>query len=543
MSKIQHIPCSLVKIPQVHTFAKESGNLEKVKIIVMHEGENYNKSSIDEEAIDEAKDTIANVPILAFIKRDEDGEAIDFDQHNVITKIVQGENGHEVKKFFLEKPIGVIPETNNYRIEEIDGVNHVVVDGYIWKTYSNEGYDLISETGEKGVSMEISIEEGVKDKKTGIYHIKKYSYMGVTVLGDDVTPAMGETCKLETYSSNEEFKFAMEELNKEVQKYQKEVGTVENNQIQEPVVDPSIIEGTEGQEPTNNFAQEPNTTEPVEPIQAEGQEGKSTEGQEPEQHNFSLSIENISTSIRNTLNGMRVQKKYSWDNETYEAQHYYLRTIIPSENVAILEDNSTYNYTYFGVPFSLQGDNVVLDFDNKSEYIQTWRAKENGEQVLTFSEKIEDENKVVSEKFSKMEAEITQLKEQITEKDATIEELRAFKLEKDQEALNEEVNGIVANFSILEEDEYKELKEKALKREIDTQTFKIQMYALKGMKIEAIEKEQAENAKFSKNSKVTESVKVVVSNINTPMTFSENSESSRYGSLQADLMRIAQEKK
>lgn len=540
MGKIQHIPCSIVKVPQVKTFSqsKESGNLEKVKIVVMHSGLNGNKSDIPDDAVEEAKDTISNIPILAYIKRDDDGEAIDFDQHNVITKIVQGDNGHEVKQFYLERPIGVIPETHNYRIEEIDGVDHVVVDGYVWKTYSNEGYDLITESGEKGVSMEISVEDGSKDKKTGVYTISKYSYLGVTVLGDDVAPAMGSTCKLETYSSNEEFQFAMEELNKEVQKYQKEVETVENTQAQDPVVDPTQVEGqepTEGQEPEANFAQEPEATEPT---QTEGGEG--TEGQEPEQQNFSLSIENMSTSIRNTLYARKCKKKYSWSDEEYETQEFYLRTIIPSTNTAIVEDNSSSSYTHYGVPFSLQGDNVVLDFDNKVEYIQTWRAKENGEQVFTFCERQENEDKIVVEKFSSMESKITELEGQLQEKDAEIEGLKAFKLEKDKEALTQEVNNVIAQFSTLDEEEYKEARDKALSGEITVDTLKFNLYAIKGMKQEALEKEQQENFSQKGSKTATEPVKVVVtSNIIEPTNFSAN---SRYGSLADELARISAKK-
>ncbi|MGL5764002.1 MAG: hypothetical protein ACRCX8_00030, partial [Sarcina sp.] len=413
--------------------------------------------------------------------------------------------------------IGVIPEANNYRIEEIEGVDHVVVDGYIWKTYSNEGYDLISESGEKGVSMEVSVEEGSKDKKTGIYKISKYSYLGVTVLGDDVMPAMGSTCKLETYSSNEEFQFAMNELNKEVEKYKMEVETMDNN-IQEPVVDPVV-------EPTNQV--EPTSTEPVvDPI-------------EPEQHNFSLSIDNMSKSIRNTLYARKCKKKYSWSEREYEEPEFYLRTIIPSESVVILQDNTNDNYTHFGVNFTLNGDDITLDFDNKKEYIEVWRAKEQGEEVLVFSDRKETEDKVVTEQFSSMEAKISELQTEVDNKAQEVQELSQFKQQKDKEELVESVDSVIAQFSTsLDETEYKDAKDKALAGEITVDTLKFNLYALKGMKQEALEKEQLEN--FSaKGSKETEPVKVVVtSNILEPTVFSENT-SARYGSLSADLARIS----
>lgn len=522
------VPCRIKKFSQ----EKISGNLEKVKIVIMHEGENGNKSFIGGEAIDDAEPTLKNVPILAFIKRDEDGEAVDFDQHNVITKIVQGEDGNELKEYFLEKPIGVIPETNEYEIEEIDGVNHVTCIGYIWKTYSNEGYDLISEAGEKGVSMEISVEEGKKDKKTGLYHINKYSYLGVTVLGDSVTPAMGDTCKLTTFSSNEEnLKFALEELTKEVEKLKQEVQTmsvVDPNATQEPVA-------TEGTAPNVNPAEGEQTApvasqEPIEGAEGEGTtEPTATEGGEQgDQHNFSLSVENLAQDIRNTLCSRKVKKKYSWSNEEYEAQEFYLRTIIPAENIAVVEDNVSDGYSYYGVPYSMSGDAVVLDFDNKVEYIQTWREKEVDKEVLVFSERPSDELNIVSERFSALESEIVTLKETVEAKDEEISKLAAFKQEKEKESLVEEVEQVIAKFSDLTEEEVKEVKEQALNQEITIDKLKFNLYAFRGMKVEK------EVANFSqKESKVTESTKVPVTSPIEPQV------SSRYGSLHSDLERIS----
>ncbi len=66
------VPCKIKKFSE----EKTSGNLEKVKIVVMHEGENLNRSFIGREAIDDAEPTLKNIPILAYIKRDEDGETL-----------------------------------------------------------------------------------------------------------------------------------------------------------------------------------------------------------------------------------------------------------------------------------------------------------------------------------------------------------------------------------------------------------------------------------------------------------------------------------
>lgn len=504
MTNIQ-IPCSILKDTQTKTFSesKESGNLEKVKIIVMHEGVNGNKTEFLMEAIDEAKETIKNIPILAYIKRDEDGKATDLGEHNVISKIVSTEKGYEIEEYFLERPIGVIPETNNYRIEEIEGLKHVVVDGYIWKNYSNEAYNLIMENGEKGVSMEIQVVEGKKDKKTNIYQIEKYNYLGITVLGDDVTPAMGNTCKIETFSLNDKFETELNKLNEEVKKYQEEVGNMkEETQVQEEVVE---------------------TVEEVSEIEDTTEETK-------EQQNYSLSEENIHQEISRVLKERKTITKNSW-GEVFETQEFYLITILPTENIAILENNYSEGSIAYGVPYSLVQDEVVLDFDNKVEYIETWRVKEKGETREVSTEKQEEETKIVNEKISSMQKEIEELKNQLETKDSEIKELKEFKEEKEKETLIQEVNNVIAQFTGIEEEEYKELKEKALNGEISIEVLKLNLYAIKGMKQEALEKEQKSNFSL-KGEKANEPTKVVIaSNIVEP--------NSKYGSLHNELVRIS----
>lgn len=521
MTNIQ-IPCSILKDTQVKTFSegKESSNLEKVKIIVMHEGVNGNKTEFSIEAIEDAKETIKNIPILAYIKRDDDGKAIDLGEHNVISKIVSTEEGYEIEEYFLERPIGVIPETNNYRVEEIEGLKHVVVDGYLWKNHSNEAYNLIMENGEKGVSMEIQIEEGKKDKKTNIYQIEKYSYLGITVLGDDITPAMGNTCKIETFSLNDKFETELNELNEEVKKYQEEVDNMkEKTQVQEEVVE-TVEEVSEIEDAVEKDEKE---TDEVDKEKETTEEAK-------EQQNYSLSEENIQKEISRVLKERKTITKNSW-GEVFEAQEFYLITILPTENIAILENNYSEGSIAYGVPYSLVQDEVVLDFDNKVEYIETWRVKEKGETREIPMEKQEEETKIVNEKISSMQKEIEELKNQLETKDSEIKELKEFKEEKEKETLTQEVNNIIAQFTDIEEEEYKELKEKALNGEISIETLKLNLYAIKGMKQVALEKEQKSNFSL-KGEKANEPTKVVIaSNIVEP--------NSKYGSLHNELVRIS----
>ena len=209
--KINNIPCTL-------NFSEQSNhsNLLKVKLVVMHEGANRNGSSFSMQAIDNAKESLKNVPILGYILRADDGEALDFDEHNMSINLVKGENGYELQEFYEEQVIGIIPETNDYHYELIDGVNHVCCTGYIFKSYSNGGADLVANCDSKGVSMEIAVNSG--NLVDDIYHIENYQYQAVTILGDHVPQGMNGTCNIKKFSFNNDTKETIKSICEEIQK-------------------------------------------------------------------------------------------------------------------------------------------------------------------------------------------------------------------------------------------------------------------------------------------------------------------------------------
>ena len=191
-----------------------------VNVLVMHDGINYNHSSFSKDVMDEAKETLKNIPILAYIKEDENGD-IDFAGHEMQVKLEENKDGElEYKVRYLERPIGVIPETNDYHYQERDGKTYVACKGYLWKEYLNSGIDILKENSIKGVSMEIIVDDGGFNDKTDAYEISKYRYLGITVLGDDIQPAMHQT-QMEvvghfSIKDNKDFFEKVEKLNKEL---------------------------------------------------------------------------------------------------------------------------------------------------------------------------------------------------------------------------------------------------------------------------------------------------------------------------------------
>ena len=200
----------------IQSFAEvDNENLLKVKLSIQHDGANKNGTKFSLENIRKAESTLRNIPILAYIKRDENGEAQDFDQHNMIQRVVETDEGYDLVTTYLEKPIGVIPSETEITYEEIDGRTYLCATGYIWKRYANEGLDILMQSEQKGTSMEIEIYDGKKDKIDGLYDITDYGFLGVTCLGDDVESGMYDTT-ITKYSTSKSFKRELEEIYTEI---------------------------------------------------------------------------------------------------------------------------------------------------------------------------------------------------------------------------------------------------------------------------------------------------------------------------------------
>lgn len=236
--KFSKVPCDM----SVYSIGNDEGNLMKVKIVVMHEKKNRNRTSFSMEAIEKAKESIKNVPILAYILRDTEGNVSDFDEHNMEMRLKDSKDGFEIETYYQEKPVGVIPESCNPRYEEINGINHLVVDGYIWKSYSNGADKIIKSSDSKGLSMEIEVLEGNYIEEDDIYDITDFRFLGVTCLGDHVEQGMNGTASISRYSASANYKKALEDIYKEIYNLErKEDSTVEEVKIEEIIVEETEI--------------------------------------------------------------------------------------------------------------------------------------------------------------------------------------------------------------------------------------------------------------------------------------------------------------
>ena len=182
---IIRIPCSMTLEENFLNFSEDNEANPNVKMQILHEGVNPKGTSFTKEAIEAAKATIYDKPILAYVKYDENGEPLDFGEHEMILvpKVVNGRRSYEIK--YIEQPIGTFSQNFDLSYEKGEnGKEYLTATGTIWNRYCKDAYNLLKE-GDKSVSMEINILESEKDKYSGVLNISKFEFLGVTILGDD----------------------------------------------------------------------------------------------------------------------------------------------------------------------------------------------------------------------------------------------------------------------------------------------------------------------------------------------------------------------
>ena len=155
-----------------------------VEIRVMREGLNNNKW--DYRNLEEHYKTFLGQPILiAYV-----GKKIG-DGHNMRqVRLPDGSVEYTFMDGTAERIIGTISENeSDLRLEEIDGNLWMIAKGRIFAFYARETVEKIRVTGTMDVSAETEIYDA-KNGENGVEIFENWAGLGVTILGDDVPPAI-----------------------------------------------------------------------------------------------------------------------------------------------------------------------------------------------------------------------------------------------------------------------------------------------------------------------------------------------------------------
>ena len=136
-----------------------NSQLAKLRLWIAKSGNNRHSMPITKEAIYLSKSSLVGKPILC--------------AYNQRKGAFEGHDASEI-------PVGVFLREEDVFIEEIDGEDWIIADGYIWKMYFPYIMDVFEkQDGKSDISMEIM----VLDYEEKTHTIKLFTFLGVTLIG------------------------------------------------------------------------------------------------------------------------------------------------------------------------------------------------------------------------------------------------------------------------------------------------------------------------------------------------------------------------
>ena len=386
------LPVMFQKIDDIND---ESKRFIKVKIWLLHLGQNFNGSVFEKEVVDKAIPTLQYVPIVGFIKDNGDkNNTEDFSDHHYI--IVKTKNGKELK--YVGSAYGVIlsSEDNNAHYEERlcdDGETRtfLVVDGIMWDMFEDSA-EIMKRDIVKSHSMELWDDEDSYDgyeDENGLFHFTKFSFRAACILGDKYSPAMINSTVEVQFTVSDFIKRIQEELNNKYMEFTK-------------------INSNSTQNQNTNFTQGGN----------EKMSNSNTD--------FQTTIEQFE-DISNIVS----QSEMMIDRWGDSISRYRLVDIQDSE--VIVQDRK--NYGFYGCSYTVSGDKPVIDFESAKrkkivyeDYVDGTQPSETtfdiGVDITQIEEKAFQKVEEANEKVSAVQADYTAIKAEYTEIKAMYDEIK-----------------------------------------------------------------------------------------------------------------------
>lgn len=476
-----------------------------VSIDVMHTGANLNKTSFTKDAINKAVPTICNTPILGYVVDELDEEDKDFKGHEHELRITN----KDVKYVYAGQAYGVIPESCNPRwIVKDDGTGiereYLRVDGLIWTKFSDP-VDIFTRDGTKNHSVELTDMACGPADKNGNVPVGSFKFDGCCILSTtdpSIKPAMTGSCVTANFSveditaqirdrlyeyqaiqqnytaqndnpSDEEKgdTTPMNENEKNPAMTENAVaeGAVENPEIETPAAENTATKTESEAAPAENAALEEGAENATTEVPAENT-APAEEDEPAASSEFTLTANQLRDEVYNAL--LKVQVPSRWDNECMIPK-YWLTDIQGSE--VIVTDSGTYQL--MGIPYSMNGDNVVLEYENIKRKKVIYEDWDNGDVMpglITMFSTLTDKLVELSDSFTKAANEVSEIKPKLEAYQQAEADAKAAEMEAKR-------NALFATFDekLGADAEYIALKEN---KEISYSDLETKCYALVGRK-------------------------------------------------------------
>lgn len=505
----QRYPVSFIKKGE---YESSDSRFIDVSIDVMHTGANLNKTSFTKDAINKAVPTICNTPILGYVVDELDEEDKDFKGHEHELRITN----KDVKYVYAGQAYGVIPESCNPRwIVKDDGTGiereYLRVDGLIWTKFSDP-VDIFTRDGTKNHSVELTDMACGPADKNGNVPVGSFKFDGCCILSTtdpSIKPAMTGSCVTANFSV-EDITAQIRDRLYEYQAIQQNYTAQNDNPSDEEKGDTTPMNENEKNSvataentaaenhetatpPAENTVQEPETQTTEKSVPAEGEdktpaaentvankdEGEAAptentaptaEGEPAASSEFTLTANQLRDEVYNAL--LEIQVPSRWDHECMIPK-YWLTDI--QDNEVIVTDSGTYQL--MGIPYSMNGDNVVLEYENIKRKKVVYEDWDNGDVMpglITMFSTLTDKLVELSDSYTKAANEVSEIKPKLEAYQQAEADAKAAEMEAKR-------NALFATFDekLGADAEYIALKEN---KEISYSDLETKCYALVGRK-------------------------------------------------------------
>lgn len=407
-------------------------SFDKGVLRVCYTGPNRNGSSISKTVLDRCMNTIYNCPIVCNYDR----ESNEIGSHDI--DIVSDANG-TLRMVNLTTPVGVIPESAHiwYETVEDNGVEHeyLCVNALLWKR--QEAYQKIHDDGITAQSMEISVADGHMDN--GVYVIDDFKFTALCLLGT-AEPCF-ESASLEMFSRD----VLKERVVEMMEDFKRCFAVNEGGDGCAAHVD--LEGGEKALEEKMALMAEFGLTEEMLDFSLEEfeldvlREKFEAIVKQKKQEQFALA-EQFCNELRAVLATTTVETAWG------ETSRYWYLDHDPEKSEVYFHDYEDWNL--YGMTYSMNGDNIVLDYESKKRMKFAIVDFDEGEQTTglapvfeMISNKFAENDKEWSDKYAAIEATIS-------DKDSEIETLKQYKLNKEQEELKATIENVFNQFKHLE---------------------------------------------------------------------------------------------
>lgn len=478
-------PASITQITSIND------SFDSCMLSVCYAGRNRNQSNISKEAIERAIPTMAYCPLVANYSVESDeigGHDVDF---------VETDSG--IKMVNLTDAIGVIPENPQWcwmTKTDKDGVDrdYLCTPAIIWKR--TPVYEKLKREGVSGQSMEISVKDGrIVD---GLYDIYDFEFTAFCLLGENVEPCF-EGAQVEMFSMSnlserlkemmDDFKLnytkviaasadddktpsgeksymkggesSLNYVEELLQKYgltsddvDFEIGDMSSEELEGKFAELRKVKFGDEEENTgdDNTADQTDTQDGDDQNdgdqdgddQADGdQDGDDQNGDGQDDGNdqeddaddapagqrkqYQLTGEQMWNGIIDALH------EVMYSDDWGEWPRYCYTDYDPAINEVYAYDNEDWNL--YGFKYSMNGDNVVIDFDSKTRKRIAFVDFDNGSAQFSYKHLLDSANA----KFEALAKEVTGLRE--------------FKRTTESAARNAEIEEVFSNFADLYDDQ------------------------------------------------------------------------------------------